>query len=134
MTTKIITIIVLFIANFWGVFALFATIFNLPFKAIFGNQNNLTGNKKLYWIGHLILVFLIFYLWQKLTSVPPTLTLILILNISTLLSMVTSRKERMVLSEGQIQESITAKSAFIWNVLLLYIIGLISGKIDFVWW
>lgn len=134
MVTKTITLIVLFIANFWGVFALFATILNLPFKAIFGTHNNLTGNKKLYWIGHLILVILIFYLWQKLTSVPTTLTFILSLIFSTFLSMHNSRKEKMVLEERQIKESNTAKSAFIWNVMIVYIIGLISGKIDFVWW
>ncbi|EAR15097.1 hypothetical protein [Robiginitalea biformata] len=133
MTTKIITLVVLFIASYWGLFALLATILNVPFKLIFGS-NNKTGTKKLYWIGHLILVVIIFYVWQLITSNSPTLTLVLILLLSTLLSTIISKKERQLLAKDQINDSNRAKSAFIWNVILIYTIGLISGNFEFVWW
>lgn len=134
MAYKIISLIMIFIGNFWGVFPVIATFINLPFKMIFGTTSKLHGNKKLYWIGHLLLVSLMFFLWSKITSAPPTFVLILTLIVSTFLSMRTSEEERMALSESQIQESINSKSAFIWNVIIVYVIGLVFGKIEFQWW
>lgn len=73
MTIKIALLVFLFSANLFGLLALLSHFFNLSFKAFFGYTNKRTGNKKLYWIGHIILVLLLFYFWTEFVSVTPSL-------------------------------------------------------------
>lgn len=134
MTLKIVLLTLLFFANLLGLFALLSNLLNVPFKAFFGYRNKRTGNKKLYWIGHLILVLLLFYFWEEFANVPPSFVLIVVLIFSSILSIFLTKKSNFILFNGGFYISKTVKLAFIWNLLILYLIGLFFNQFDFVWW
>lgn len=134
MTLKIVLLFILFFANLLGLFALISNLLNVPFKAFFGYRNRRTGNKKLYWIGHIILILLLFYFWEEFAAVPPSFIMVSVLVFSSLLSIYITKKESFILFSGKFYISKTVKLAFIWNLIILYIIGLFFNQIDFVWW
>lgn len=134
MTLKIVLLSILFFANLLGLFALISNLLNVPFKAFFGYRNRRTGNKKLYWIGHIILILLLFYFWEEFAAVPPSFIMVSVLVFSSLLSIYITKRDSFILFSGKFYISKTVKLAFIWNLIILYIIGLFFNQIEFVWW
>lgn len=135
MTTKVILLFVLFFVNLFGFFSLTSTLINSPFRVFFGGKNYKTGGKKNYWVGHILLVLLIFYTWKKITETPPTFVLILTLLLSSLLAFLFPiinrsfyRKHRLHLISN------TVKLVFVYNLLLIYIIFIMLDITTFIWW
>lgn len=133
MVTKIVLLTVLFFLNLLGFLSLASTLLNIPFKMFFGLKNYRTGNKKLYWIGHVLLVLIIFFLWEELLKIPPSLSLVIILISSSTISILIS-KNSLLFKNGSFYISRTVKIAFIINLIILYTLGLLFKKIDFIFW
>ena len=132
MTSKIVMLTLLVVVNLFGLLALLSNIFNLPFKAFFGYSNEKTGNKKVYWFGHIIIVLLIFYFWKEITASEPSFFLIFLLLVSSIISIVLSKKNRSIYRRYRIfYISNTVKWAFVYNLVLLYILGLFFNEIGF---
>lgn len=134
MTVKIILLTFLFFANLFGIFALLSDLLNLPFKAFFGVKSNRTGNKKIYWIGHIVLTIILFYFWQELIAIPPSFIMVSAFVFSSIISIYQTKFDTLYLVSGRYQISKTVKLAFICNLIIVYMIGLFFNKIDFVWW
>lgn len=132
---KIILISVLFVVNIFGLFAIISNYINSPFKAFFGYKNKRTGKQKVYWIGHVILALTIFYLWKEVTFSEPSLVLVLTLTISTALSIVLPKKTKHIFNGfDSFHVDSTTKEVFIYNTILVYILGLIFYEIAFSIW
>ena len=139
MGLKIFLLFAYFVANLFGFFALIATILNLPFRAFFRDRNkNSKSDKreiKSYWLGHLTLILVLFYTWEEIVLIFPTLTLILALVLSSLLSIVLIENNRTLYRYyRKFYISKKEKITFIFCLLFLYCLGLIFDKINFILW
>mgnify|MGYP003148406563 CR=1 FL=1 len=132
VTIKIILLTVFFFLNLFVIFSLCAAIINIPLKVLFGEINYRTGNKKVYWFGYLVFIFLLFYIWQEIAKSPPTFVLVLVLLFSSFLSLLLSKAKPLVPSKFYISKP--EKVAFIVCLMFLYAVGLIFKKIDFILW
>jgi hypothetical protein len=135
MTTKVILLFVLFFVNLFGFFSLTSTLINCPFRVFFGGKNHKSGAKIIYWIGHIVLVLLIFYAWEEITETPPTFVLILTLFLSSLLSFLYPVIDKKFYNKYRLYLiSDTVKLAFVYNLVILYILGLIFNKFLLIWY
>ena len=82
-----------------------------------------------------MLVLLIFYAWEEITKTPPTFVLILTLLLSSLLSFLYPVIDKKFYNKYRLYLiSDTVKLAFVYNRVILYILGLIFNKFLLIWY